>query len=109
MISGEADQIRWGGVVAEIFLDRRKPGRFSGGGGSRRNFPGSPQAWPIQWGGGWGSSRNVWASPKTVSQPHSVGSGRFFFFGNARSRSIKLPQFRTFFRTFPGHLEITRN
>ena len=42
--SPEADQIRWGGggVVAEIFRDRRKPVRFSGGGGSSRNFPGSP-------------------------------------------------------------------
>ena len=33
----------------------------------------------------------------------------FGFFGNRRSRSIKLPQFREFFLTFPGHLEITRN
>ena len=33
----------------------------------------------------------------------------FWVLGNKRSRSIKLPQFREFFLTFPGHLEITRN
>ena len=67
--------------------------------------------WQIQWGGG-GSSRNFWASPLTMSQSHSVGGvvGEFFlFFGNRRSRSNKLPPFREFFFTLPGHLEITRN
>ena len=34
MISGgRPDSVGGGGVVAEIFRDRRKPGRFSGGGG----------------------------------------------------------------------------
>ena len=70
-----------GGVVAEMLRDRRKPGRFSGGGGSSR----------ITFRGG------------------GVVGDLFLFFGNRRSRSIKLPQFRAFFLTFPGHLEITRN
>ena len=82
---GRPDSVGGGGVVAENFRDRRKPGRFSRGGGSSRNFS---------------------ASPITISQPHSVGG---IFLGNRRSRSIKLPQFREFFFTFPGHLEITRN
>ena len=81
-----------GGVVAEIFRERRKPGRFSGGGGS---------------------STICWAWPITISQPHSVGDGVvgdfFAFFGNRRSRSIRLPQIREFFLTFPGHLQISRN
>ena len=64
-----------GGVVAEIFRDRRKPGRLSGGGvvaeiSRDRRKPGRFR--------GGGSSRIFWASPITVSQPHSVGSGRFF-------------------------------
>ena len=42
MISGGRPDSVGGGVVPEIFRDRRKPGRFSGGGGSSRNFPGSP-------------------------------------------------------------------
>ena len=43
MISGGRPDSVGGGVVADIFRDRRKPGRFSGGGGgSSRNFPGSP-------------------------------------------------------------------
>ena len=43
MISGgRPDSVGGGGLVAEIFRDRRRPGRFSGGGGSSRNFPGSP-------------------------------------------------------------------
>ena len=43
MISGGRPDSVGGGVVAEVFRDRRKPGRFSGGGGgSGRNFPGSP-------------------------------------------------------------------
>ena len=33
MISGGRPDSLGGGVVAEIFRDRRKPGRFSGGGG----------------------------------------------------------------------------
>ena len=33
----------------------------------------------------------------------------FFFLGNRSSRSIRLPQLRAFFLTFPAHLEITRN
>ena len=82
-----------GGVVAEIFRDRRKPGRFSGGGGVVAEFFGT--------------------SPIAISQPHSVGRGVvgecLGFFSNRRSRSIKLPQFRKFLGTFPGHLEITRN
>ena len=41
MNSGGRPDSVGGGVVAEIFQDRRKPGRFSGG-GSSRNFPGSP-------------------------------------------------------------------
>ena len=48
--------IQWGGVVAEMLCDLRKPSRFSGGGGSSRIFPWSPNADPtadaIQWGGG---------------------------------------------------------
>ena len=60
MVSGGRPDSLGGGVVAEIFRDRRKPGRFSGGGG--------------------GSSRIYFASPISVSQPHSVGSGRFLFF-----------------------------
>ena len=36
-----------------LFHDLRRPARFSGrGGGSSRNFSGSPQAGRIQWGGG---------------------------------------------------------
>ena len=35
MISGGRPDSVGGGVVAEIFRDRRKPGRFSGEGGSR--------------------------------------------------------------------------
>ena len=54
MISGGRPDSVGGGVVAEMFRDRRKPGRFSEGGGS---------------------SRNVWASPITMIQPHSVGGG----------------------------------
>ena len=42
MISGGRPDSVGGGVVAEIFRDRRKPGRFSGRGGSSGNFPGSP-------------------------------------------------------------------
>ena len=41
--------------MAGIFRDRRKPGRFSGGGG--------------------GSSRNFWTSPITMNQPPSMGGG----------------------------------
>ena len=48
-----------GGVVAEIFRDRRRPGRFSGGGGVVAEF--------------------VFASP--ISQPHSVGGGSGRIFG----------------------------
>ena len=57
-----------GGVVAEIFRDRRKPGTFSGGGGV--------------------GSRNFWTSPITISQPDSVGGGGEFLglFPNRRSR-----------------------
>ena len=69
-----------GGVVAEFFRDHRiKPTPCV-----------SLADWQIQWGGvvaeisgiavsladsvgGGGSSRNVWASPITISQPHSVG------------------------------------
>ena len=55
-----------GGVVAENFRDRRKPGTFSGGGGS---------------------SRIVWTSPITISQADSVGGEEFFgLFPNRRSR-----------------------
>ena len=53
MISGGRPDSVGGGVVGDIFRDRRKPGRFSGGGG--------------------GSSRICCASPITISQPHSVG------------------------------------
>ena len=42
----------WGGVVAEFFRGLKKPMRFSGGGGSSRNFPWSPKAYAIWWGGG---------------------------------------------------------
>ena len=65
-----------GGVVAEIFRDRRKPGRFNGGGGvvadifRDRRKPGR-----FSGGGGGGSSRSFWASPITISQPHSVFCG----------------------------------
>ena len=55
MISGGRPDSVGGGVVAEIFQDRRKPRKFSGGGG--------------------GSSRNFSASPITISQPRSVGRG----------------------------------
>ena len=54
MISGGRPDSVGGGVVAEIFRHRRKPGRFSGGGGSSRIF---------------------FASPITISHPHSVGGG----------------------------------
>ena len=38
--SPKADAIQWGrGVVAEFFRGLQKPTRFSGGGGSTRNFP----------------------------------------------------------------------
>ena len=78
MISGgRPDSVGGGGVVAEIFRDRRKPRRFSGGGGvvaeifrdrrKPRRFSGG--------GGGGGSSRNFSASPITISQPRSVGRG----------------------------------
>ena len=36
-VPGRRDSVG-GGVVAEIFSDLRKPSRFSGGGGSSRNF-----------------------------------------------------------------------
>ena len=71
MISGGRPDSVGGGVVAEIFRDRRKPGRF------------------IQWGGGGGggSSRNFLTSPITISQPDSVGGGEFLgLFPNRRSR-----------------------
>ena len=47
MVSGGRPDSVGGGVVADIFRDRRKPGRFSGGGVvaeifSSRNFSGSP-------------------------------------------------------------------
>ena len=42
MISAGRPDSVGGGVVAEIFRDRHKPARFSGGGGgSSRNFSGS--------------------------------------------------------------------
>ena len=46
---GGAQQLTGGGgvVVAEIFRDLQKPARFSGGGGSSRNFSSSPEAGPI--------------------------------------------------------------
>ena len=36
---GGAQQLTGGGVVAEMFRDLQKPSRFSGGGGSSRDFP----------------------------------------------------------------------
>ena len=43
MISGgRPDSVGGGGVVAEIFRDRRKPVRFSGGGGVVAEFFASP-------------------------------------------------------------------
>ena len=59
-------------MVAEIFRDRRKPSRFSGGGGSRRVFRDRRKPRGFSGGGG-GSSRNCSAS--TISQPRSVGRG----------------------------------
>ena len=41
MISAGRPDSVGGGVVPEIFRDRHKPARFSGGGGSSRNFSGS--------------------------------------------------------------------
>ena len=32
-------------------ISRSRPDSVGGGGGSSRNFPGSPEAVPIQWGG----------------------------------------------------------
>ena len=80
-----------GGVVAEIFRDRRKLGRFSGGGVVAEMFGHNHKPATFRGRGG------------------GVVGEFFFFFGNMRSRSIKLPQFREFFGTFPGHLEITHN
>ena len=72
MISGGRPDSVGGGVVAEIFRDRRKPRRLSGGGGV------VPEIFrdlhkPGRFSGGGGSSRRFWASPITTSQPHSVG------------------------------------
>ena len=84
-----------GGVVAQIFRDRRKPGRFSGGGVVAEIFRGRRK--PDRFSGGGGSSRNCWASP--INKPPTFRGGGVVgeflgFFGNRRSRSIKLPQFR---------------
>ena len=49
---GGAQQLTGGGVVAEMFRGLRKPSRFSGGGGSSRNFPWSPRNRPDSVGGG---------------------------------------------------------
>ena len=84
-------------VVAEFFRDRRKPGRFNGGGG------------------GGGSSKQKFLhfahnhNPATFRGRGGVVGIFFCFFGNRRSTSSKLPQFREFFVTFTVHLEITRN
>ena len=67
-----------GGVVAEVFRDRRMPGWFSGGGGviaqifRVRRMPGRFS------GGGGGVVAEIFnfsPSPITISQPHSVGGG----------------------------------
>ena len=77
-----------GGVVAEIFRDRRKPGRFSGGGVVAEIF--RDRRKPGRFSGGGVVAEIVGLRPY-------------------QTHSIRLPQFREFFWTFPGHLEITRN
>ena len=63
-----------GGVVAENFRDLNNPMRFSGGGGSSRNFPWSPNAYAIRWGGG-GSSAEFFFS--VTSRRHFALMGPF--------------------------------
>ena len=72
-----------GGVVAEIFRDRHQPSTFGGGGGSSRFF---------------------FASPITISQPHSVGggSGRIFWVTGSQDQSNYLNSGHFF-----GHFRVT--
>ena len=81
MISGGRPDSVGGGVVAEVFRDRRKPGRFSGGRGGvvaeifrDRRKPGTFS------GGGGGSSRIFFTSPITISHPDSVGGDFWGYF-----------------------------
>ena len=86
MISGGRPDSVGGGVVADIFRDRRKPGTFSGGGGG-------------------GSTRIFLTSPITISQPDSVGGGEnclAYFLTGAQDKSNYLNSGHFF-----GHFRVT--
>ena len=79
MISAGRPDSVGGGVVAEIFRDPHKPTRFSGGGGSRRNF--------------------------SALQSGTI----IFLPGNSMSRSLKSPSFGNIIFTFPPDFDLFRN